>query len=307
MVDIQVKPPHVLAPYPYGLLSVASVTNHPEEEDHWARWTAHQYDSDSFALRLLTILDQDVTNGELYDGRSNPRFLEYVPFGIEVEDFASTFSLPAQNRFERVKRILECTTSRAIERELWEGYAAQEASNANAYFTQSGTSAATDVTVTAGGDVPKVALARLEGALANCPSGQHGTIHMTRRMASLLTDNIDRVDYMTPLDASAAESKRQTLITRIGTPIVVGTGYTGNGPIDAGGSAAATDTTEWMFATGYVDVDLGAIKVVNEDLARSITATNNTNDVRIKAVRSAAVHFEPCCHYAVRVDYSATV
>ena len=304
MVDIQVKPPHELSPYPYGLLSVANITRHSEDQDHWARWTAHQYDSDGFAARLLTIADDDVTNGELYDGRNQPRFLEYIPFGIEVEDFASTFSLPYQDRFERVKRILECVTSKAIERELWEGYAAQDASNANAYFTKA--NASTDVTVTAGGDVPRVALARLEGALASCPSGQHGTIHMTRLMASLLNDSLDRLDYMEPLNASGVTQKGQRIVTRSGTPVVVGSGYTGNGPSGATGESKTT-TTEWLFATGYVDVEMGAIKVVNEDLARSITVSSNTNDVRIKAVRTAAVHFEPCCHYAVRVNYTSTV
>lgn len=307
MADIQVKPPHELTPYPFGLLSVANVTYHPEEDDHWARWTAHQFDSDAFALRLLTILDQDVTNGEIYDGRHNPRFLEYIPFGIEVEDFASTFSLPAQDRMARVKRILECTTSRAIERELWGGYAAQESANNNSYFTQGGASAATIVSVNAGGDPPRIALARLEGALANCPSGQHGTIHMTRRMGSLLADEIDRLDYMARLDVNDRDQKGQSLITHIGTPVVIGTGYTGIGPVGAGGNAAVTNTTEWMFATGYVDVDLGAIKVVNDNLAQAMSVSPNTNDVRFKAVRTAAVHFEPCCHYAVRVDYSATV
>jgi Asp-tRNA(Asn)/Glu-tRNA(Gln) amidotransferase B subunit len=64
---------------------------------------------------------------------------------------------------------------------------------------------------------------------------------------------------------------------------------------------------EPICVDGYVDVEMGAIKVVNEDLARSITVSSNTNDVRIKAVRTAAVHFEPCCHYAVRVNYTSTV
>jgi hypothetical protein len=125
-------------------------------------------------------------------------------------------------------------------------------------------------------------------------------------MASLLADNIERLDYNAKLDAVDARAG-QRLITRSGTPIVVGTGYTGTGPAGAGAAATVTDITQWMFATGYVDVELGAIKVVNEDLARAVTVSPNSNDVRIKAVRTAAVHFEPCCHYAVRVNFSATV
>ena len=130
---------------------------------------------------------------------------------------------------------------------------------------------------------------------------------MTRRMGILLAQYIDRVDYMARLDDADRVAKGQHLVTHNGTPVVIGTGYTGDGPVGAGVDAAATDTTEWMFATGYVDVDLGAIKVVNDNLAQAMTVSSNTNDMRFKAVRTAAVHFEPCCHYAVRVDYSATV
>ena len=310
--DLSITPAHELIPYPFGLLSVASVSEYTEAQDHWARYTAHEFNSKAFALRLLTIADQVVTNGELHDSTIADayakRFLEYVPFGIEVEDFASALGINSQDRFERVTKIMEASTSKAVERELWEGYAAKEASNSNGYLTKSG--AATVVNVNSGGDNPRVALARLEGALSNCPSGLRGTIHMSRRMALLMYDYLDRVDYTSRLDRDDVTEKGygtgQILVTRLGTPVIVGTGYTGNGPSGATG-ATATNTTEWMFGTGYVDAHLGAIKVVNEDLARGFTVSSNTNDIRIKALRTAAVHFEPCCHYAVRVDFSATV
>jgi hypothetical protein len=299
---LNISSPHPLRPYPYGLLSAADVTYYKAKQDHWARYTAHEFNSDSFALRLLTINDGDVTGGELYEGLANPRYEDYIPFGIEVEDFASTFGLLAHDRLERVKHILESTSGKAVEHELWAGKVAQETGNGNAYFTQSGASAATNVTVAAGGETPRVALARLEGALAQCPTGQHGTIHMTRRMGSLLYDQLDRVDYSARLDASAVSQKGQTLITRLGTPVIIGVGYPGTGPEGAGGAAAVTNTTEWMFATGYVDVHLGEVVAVNEDYAHGVDPSVNT--MRAKAARTAAVHFEPCCHYAVRVDYS---
>lgn len=309
MADLSYTPAHDLIPYPFGLLSVASVSEYTEAQDHWARYTAHEFNSDAFALRLLTINDDTVTGGELYDatveGAYKKRFLEYIPFGIEVEDYASTLSLPAQDRFERVRKIMQAATGKAVERELWEGSAAIEATNNNMYLRKAG--AATDVTVTSGGDGPRLALARLEGALAQCPAGLKGTIHMSRKMAIIMYDYLERVDYTAKLDRDDVREvgygSGQILVTKNGTPVVVGTGYTGNGPIGVTGETA-TDTTEWMFATGYTDVHLGAIKVVNEDLARAITVSPNRNDVRIKALRTAAVHFEPCCHYAVRVDYS---
>jgi hypothetical protein len=182
------------------------------------------------------------------------------------------------------------------------------ASKSNNYLTKA--HASTVVSVTAGGDVPRLALARLEGALAACPSGLKGAIHMSRKMASIMYDQLERVDWNAKLDRDDVTEQGygsgQILVTKLGTPVIIGTGYTGTGP-DNNANAAVTNTTEWIYATGYVDVHLGHIDVVNEDLARSFTASSNTNDARIKALRTAAVHFEPCCHYAARVDYSASV
>lgn len=379
--DLSITTPHPLTPYPFGILSVAGVSQYTEAQDHWARFAAHEYDSDSFALRLLTINDDDVTGGELYDGTTKPRFSNYVPFGIEVEDFSSTFSLPAQDRFKRVEKIIEAGTQKAVENELWLGSAAQHftgytprtisgatvasnfatvttttvhefkvgnivtvynltaASGYNNYVITAGTAttftfaytatngaltlgadpiatlsnnylvkekASVDVTVAAGGDVPRLALARLEGALSNSPAGLKGVIHMSRRMGSIMYDLLERVDFSGRLDEDDVNKKGQILVTKLGTPVIVGTGYTGVGPI-GNANRAVSNTTEWMFATGYVDVHLGAVKVVNESLAQGITASSNTNDMRIKAVRAAAVHFEPPAHNAVRVDFSSSV
>ena len=80
--DLSITPAHPLTPYPFGVLSVASVSTYSESQDHWARYAAHEFVSDAFALRLLTIHDDDVTIGELYDGTTNPRFASHVPFGI---------------------------------------------------------------------------------------------------------------------------------------------------------------------------------------------------------------------------------
>lgn len=311
MADLSITKAHELIPYPFGLLSVASVSEYTSKEGSWARYTAHELNSKAFALRNISGYNED-TAVELHDstidGTYVSRFLEYYPFGIEVEDYASALGINSQDRFDRVKKILAAATSKAVERELWEGDAAQADTNGNGYLTETGK--ATTVSVTAGGDVPRLALARLEGALSSCPSGLKGTIHMTRKMASILYDYLERVDYSSKLDRDDITEKGygsgQILVTRLGTPVVVGAGYTGNGPDGATG-ASATNTTEWMFATGYCDVHLGAIEVVNEDLARSFTVSSNTNDARIKALRSAAVHFENCCHYAARVDYSASV
>ena len=386
--DLVTTKAHQVDSYPFGLFSVASVSNYTEDQDHWARYTAHSYNSAAFRSTLLTT--RDATAYTMYDGIGLPRFLEYIPFGIEVEDFSSTFSVLSQDRRARVMSILEDITQKSVERELWSGdsakygtgaiggaytagtvaatyaanvitltitggtsllrdgdlvnvtgltytgatgptagpfvvsgsttvggatikYAAPTATsavsgtpvvtdpNANNYLTKAGSS--TNLTVTAAGDNMRLALANIEKNLAACPLGARGTIHMTRKAASMLSAYglIERVDFSARLDKQDVNEKKQALVTILGTPVIVGSGYSGDGPTNVTG-AAATATAEWMFGTGYVDVHLGASNVINEDMARSVVPA--TNDVHIRAARTAAVHFEPCCHYAVRVDFS---
>lgn len=308
--DLTVTKAHKIEPYPFGLFSVASVSDYTEAQDHWARYTAHEYNSAAFRTTLLSILDS--TSYTMYDGIGLPRYLEYIPFGIEVEDYASTFGIMAQDRFKRTLTILEATTQKAVERELWEGDCAKIGTgdigspvpNDNNYLTKTGSSTIVTATVGGKGDNTRLALANLEAALAACPLGQRGTIHMTHKTASIMTGMglLQRIDFLARMDKDDVNEKGQALVTLLGTPVIVGAGYTGNGPEDDS-DATATDDSEWMFATGLVDVHLGAAKVINEDLARAVAP--NTNDAHIRAARTAAVHFEPCCHYAVRVDLSS--
>ena len=303
--DLVTTKAHVIENAPFGLFSVASVSEYTEAEDHWARYTAHEYNSAAF--RTTTLSTYDSTAYTMYNGIGLPRYLEYIPFGIEVEDYASTLSLLSQDRFKRSLDILDGATQKALERELWSGDSAKIGSgtsgspvpNANNYLTKSGS--ATNITVTTAGDSTRLALANLENNLAKCPLGQRGTIHMTAKTASILTGIglLQRIDFSARLDKSDVNQEKQALVTLLGTPVIVGTGYNGNGPVGATGETA-TAGAEWMFGTGLVDAHLGAKKVINEDLARATVP--NTNDVHIRAARTAAVHFEPCCHYAVRVD-----
>jgi hypothetical protein len=386
--DLVVTSPHKIEPYPFGLFSVASVSEYSEAQDSWARYTAHEYNSKAF--RGTNLSTRDATAYTLSDTIGSPRFLEYIPFGIEIEDYASTLGINAQDRFKRSLDILEGISQKALERELWEGdcakigngaiggaysagtvaatyasnvitititggtsllkdgdlvhvtgltytgatgatagpfvvsgsttvggstikYAAPTATSAitgaavvtaphaNNYLTKSGSS--TNLTVTTAGDNPRLALANLENNLSLCPLGQRGTIHMSHKTASILTGVglLERIDFSARLDKGDVNNEKQALVTLLGTPVIVGAGYTGNGPTNIA-TAPATAAAEWMFATGLVDAHLGASRVINEDLARAVAP--NTNDAHIRAARTAAVHFEPCCHYAVRVDLS---
>jgi len=386
--DLGITRAHELQPYHFGLLSVASVNEYSDAEDAWSRYTAHEYNSDAF--RTTVVTHKDATAYTMYNGIGKARFLEYIPFNIEVEDYASTLGSLNEDRFERTLKILEAVTGKAVERELWSGdsakygsggaggaytagtvaatynsnvitltitggasllkdgdyvnvtgltyqgtitgattgpflvtgsttvggptikYAAPAGSNANPtgtpvvtapnannYLTKAGSS--TDVTVAAGGDDTRLSLANLEAKLASCPYGNRGVIHMTRKTASILTGMslLQRVDFSARTDPDDVNKKGQALVTLLGTPVIIGTGYSGDGPTNLATGPATADA-EWMFATGFTDVHLGAKKVLNEDLQRATAAS--TNDIHVRTARAAAVHFEPCCHYAVRVN-----
>jgi hypothetical protein len=88
--------------------------------------------------------------------------------------------------------------------------------------------------------------------------------------------------------------------TRLWTPVVIGSGFTGKGPAgDA--NAAASISNKWVYATGPIDVHLGKIEVVNENLGQGLDVSTMKNDMRLKAVRPAAAYFDPSIHYTVRV------
>lgn len=66
------------------------------------------------------------------------------------------------------------------------------------------------------------------------------------------------------------------------------------------GSAA----TKWIYCSSAVGVLLGEPVVVNESLAQGYDVNTNQNNLRIKALRPAAVYFDPSMTYAVKVDVS---
>lgn len=281
-----------LKPTPCGLLSVASVMTHKSSDydERWVRGFAYEFDSLA-TTRILTTNDDEVTGGELYDASDEPYYRDYSPFFIEVEIARSTFGLPAQDRFAIALKQLEAATQKAVELELWSGVAATAATNSNVFLSKQGAA-----TVPASGaHTASNALFHLEQAIASSPTGAGGVIHMTRDVASILGSKI--------VYASTDGGKTGKAMTRLGTEVAIGSGYSGIGPYSVTG-ASPSATNRWMYATGPVEVHLSKSEIVNESLSQGINA--NINDMVIKAVRSAAVYFDPSIHFAVRVAVPAT-
>jgi predicted phage tail protein len=117
---------------------------------------------------------------------------------------------------------------------------------------------------------------------------------MTKDMAGLLSANYMIFD----------NKEKGHLQTVTGTKIIVGSGYTGSGP-DSQTGATASATNKWMYGTGTIKTLTGDVDVVADNLAQSYDVAGNQNDMRVKAIRPAAVYFDPSIHLAVRVDLTA--
>lgn len=149
--------------------------------------------------------------------------------------------------------------------------------------TVSGPGPAAAQVVTSAAVSPDQALYLLEQAISSAPLGNSGVIHMTRDVASALDNKL--------------QDDNGKLHTRLGTPVSVGSGYTGDGPEGATG-AAASATNKWMYATGSVTVHLGDSDIVNT-LAEGFNPQNN--NYLLKALRPIAVYFDPSIFYTAQV------
>lgn len=274
----------------YGLLEVCKPENAPSE-DQWIRGFAQEWETTVQSLGNWD--DTDSTNGAVVSGGVITYFTDIKPFFIELEETRSALSFNAIDRIARLTRQLEGMSQKAMEKELWDGAVRKGESHANLSLSDS-----TATVLNSGAALnARRALAELEfqiGAVSH--AGENGVIHMTRDAFSLLStvggdvfmfnEELDRVE------------------TTNGTPVIVGAGYSGVGPA-GNANAAASITNKWMYGTGNVRTYLGDVDVVNDNLAQAYDVSGNANDMRIKAIRPAAVYFDTSIHLAVRVDLSA--
>jgi len=277
-----------ITPSEFGLFTVAK----PEtqvKEDQWVRGFSQEWDTSIYSAKNWD--DTDTTSAVVASNATPTRYTEINPFFIEAEDYRSTLGFAGFDYVARVKRQLEGITQKAMEREIWDGAIRKGESHANKALSAS---TATLINGTTALSVAR-ALALLDFELADTsPAGENGVIHMTKDAAGLLSAN-----YMIFHNVETGH-----LQTISGTKIIIGSGYTGNGP-DTQTGATASATNKWMYGTGTVKAFLGDVDVVADTLAQSYDVAGNQNDMRIKAIRPAAVYFDPSIHLAVRVDLTA--
>lgn len=193
----------------------------------------------------------------------------------------STFSNDAEHVIERAKSKLARATSYKLEYEFWTGTASQAKTAPTQYLAK--TAAVTQPQGTIATPLP-YALAQMQKALAATLFGGRAMIHCTPATATLwLQQHVIRKEQGFLLDA-------------FDNIIVAGSGYTGSGP---DGSLDATGDTAWIYGTPVVNVRLGDIRVIDNELTR-IDQTNNVD--LVIAYRAGAVSMDTCAQIAIKAD-----
>ena len=278
-----------IVPADYGLFAVAK----PEDssnEDRWIRGFAQEWQTGLYSAKLWDSTD---TTSDVVAADSTPTYYtEIDPFFIEVEEIVSAMSFPGIDRIQRIKNQIDGVTQKAVEQELWDGAIRQTETHDN--LALSSASATVLNSGTALNAIRALALLDFEIG-AGSPCGEQGVIHMPRDIAALLSNS-----YML---FHTADGRLETVS---GTPIVIGSGYSGTGPTGVTG-AAASAINKWMYGTGTVKTYVGKVDVVNDNLSQAYDVSGNQNDMRLKAIRPAAVYFDTTVHLAVRVDLSAAL
>lgn len=274
---------------PYGILSPASVVI----ETSGGAWESKLEYTDYTCNTETTLegicipgLTESVT---AVGGSGDGGFMqEYYPFSIETSFTCSPMGMSLAEIKERAEEALLACRQKAIEAEFSSGLLGKKMTEAdssilNPHLTD-GT--ANDVTPTGGAVDPRVGLALLEQAIADCGCGTRGTIHGQPLALSNL-----RLKY--PNDSDEA------VTTRLGNYVISGSGYTGQSPT----GEDTTGTESYMYATGRVLVVLGDINVYPNDSRKQYEAVDTqTNTVRFTVSQTAAVLAGGCCKSAVLVD-----
>jgi hypothetical protein len=352
-----------IVPSAFGLLAVVKPEN-SADEDRWIRGFSQEYET---TVDTLTNWDDTDTNSYVLVNNATVNYYDEIkPFFIEIDEVRSGLGFLGLDRIARLKRQLEGVTQKAMERELWNGDVRIAQSEDNKALIGSTASVLNSGTALS----PKRALALLEHTIATTShGGEQGIIHMTRDVMALLSSNSNMLFH---------NKDKDHLQTMGGTPVIVGSGYSGDGPRIATSTAAITggntltintasahglvngdvvkfsvtganiseddlvgtsvvtridadtvtitisgltnassesvtgfiqmmgdDDSKWMYATGTVKTYLGDVDVVNDNLSQAYDVAGNQNDMRLKAIRPAAVYFDTSIHLAVRVDLTA--
>lgn len=211
-----------IEPTEFGLFAVAKPNEHLSAAmgEDWVRGFYQMYNTLPNYVR-----GWDETSSTSYVSSSNPAsplYRELKPIFIEVEDFRSTFDLPVEDKFTRAIKQLEGVSQKALEYELWNGEVTLAEGLPNMFLSDENVTVVHDETAHGTPFSPKRALSLLEHYVGeSSPAGEHGVIHLTRDAFILM---------MTNNGVFMDNKDKQHMQTASGTHVIIGSGYSGDGP-----------------------------------------------------------------------------
>jgi len=267
----------------FGLLSVADVTEHPERDSHWVNGFDFETEACNFNASIMKICAPGEPDLELFDSSDTPSYYPVKPFAIKVEDVCLTPGWDVHDRKAMVLRKLKLVTQKALEMELWSGFATSVSNPDEGRWLASDT--VTKI-ASSGTMSLNLAFALLEKALGDSGVGGQGVIHVPRDVATLLDTHVQP-------EGDVLKSKNN------GNLVVSGVGYSGSAPGEL--DRSDTDPTKvWIYATGPIVVHLGAPELLTPAMDAAINLRNN--EVTWVAARPAGVYWDGCSHFGVEVD-----
>lgn len=213
------------------------------------------------------------------------------PVTILAGELCSTLDLHDEERRgeveARVRRKLAAILPAAVERELESGQIARLAGFSNHYLRDITT--ATQLTADLG---YVTALAEIEQSLAeNGVASGRRIIHAQSRVVSMWA-SAHLIDV---------SPDRTHLLTKLGTYVVPGTGYTGGAPgVDA--NSKGNSRASWAYGTGMVHVVLDIPQARELELNQASISSRTVNNAELRLEQSVAIVFDPCTHVAALVD-----
>lgn len=238
-----------------GLVPLARRPSMPDE-----RWLGGYTYRTEYPTAARNRSQNTATVGDNVVVNRGPELIDTIPVALTVLDEISAFHYNLEDLPKRAERILDAYTSRLLERELWMGEIADADDLPNRRFVSDDTVDVTPGTLPS----PQVGISVLMNALAEA-GGADGMIHMSRYTAILTPD----------------AWKNEETLEKYGFVIVSGAGYPGTGPDGTGDG--------WMYATSFVNVRLGPIEIVPEEINQAVRTSDNT--IIYYAQRFAAADF----------------
>ena len=285
---VTVPTPPLLPPR-VSLLTAADVL-----DNDTPRWEGgHAYLPETCTMAKIDTICP--TTGNYGSVTATPSQVQINPFFIYSIDQSSAFNRTTRDFYGRAQRNVLASEAYLIEKE----FMSNTLGLPNPYILNP---ALTKTVVTDGVALaPWHALAQVEQAAAELLVGERIMIHMRPHILLVLSSaNLVRREgnvWLTPMDSI----------------LVPGRGYPGTGPA----GQAVIDGSEWIYATGRVQVRRGPIEYLPEKL--EITSENpqgvpasavnrQTNDIYVAAQRAVSVSFNSnCAVIAAQVNNTQSV